>query len=159
VLIGASGTIGRPLADALAERHEVVRVAHTRGDFQVDITSKDSIERLLETLAPFDAVVCVAGDVRFKPLEDLTDEDFAVGLTSKLMGQAAVTLIHPRVVSCRSLITSNIGFLHRSRPRSLESGGKFASHAPHASQSLVFSDIARYACVTAWWIRHRCVTA
>jgi hypothetical protein len=55
---------------------------------------------------------------------------------------------HPHVVSCRSLITSNVGFLHRSSPRSLESGGKLASHAPHASQSLVFSDIARYACVT-----------
>lgn len=87
VLIGASGSIGRPLADRLAQRHEVVRVARTRGDAQVDIASKASLRRLFESLAPYDAVACAAGEARFKPLEELTDEDFAIGLASKLMGQ------------------------------------------------------------------------
>lgn len=86
VVIGASGTIGRSLSETLAKRHEVVRVAHTQGDHRVDITSKESLERLFEAVAPFDAVACAAGDARFKPLNDLTDEDFAVGLESKLMG-------------------------------------------------------------------------
>jgi nucleoside-diphosphate-sugar epimerase len=86
VVIGASGNIGQPLADALAKRHEVVRVARTHGDYQVDIISRAPLERVFETVAPFDAVVCAAGDARFKPLERLTDEDFAIGLISKLMG-------------------------------------------------------------------------
>ena len=87
VLIGASGTIGRPLAANLSQRHEVVRVGRTRGDYKVDIASPESIRALFQAVAPFDALVCAAGAARFKPLEQLTDEDFAFSLENKLMGQ------------------------------------------------------------------------
>ncbi len=73
VATGASGTIGRPLADALTKRYEVVRVARTHGDFQVDIRSRESLRQLFETVWPSGAVVCAMGDARFKPLESLTD--------------------------------------------------------------------------------------
>ncbi len=36
---------------------------------------------------PFDALVCAAGEGRFGPLERLTDSDFQISLSSKLMGQ------------------------------------------------------------------------
>jgi NAD(P)-dependent dehydrogenase (short-subunit alcohol dehydrogenase family) len=111
VVIGASGTIGRPLADALAKRHEVVRVAHTHGDYQVDITSRASLEQLFQTVASFDAVVCAAGDARFKPLESLTDEDFAIGLTSKLMGQVNVVRTGLRYINDHGSFTLVSGVL------------------------------------------------
>ncbi|VDZ90273.1 short chain dehydrogenase [Lelliottia amnigena] len=40
VIIGASGTVGRAVTEALSRRHEVIRVGRTNGDEQVDITSQ-----------------------------------------------------------------------------------------------------------------------
>jgi NAD(P)-dependent dehydrogenase (short-subunit alcohol dehydrogenase family) len=111
VVIGASGTIGRPLAKALAKRHEVVRVAHTQGDRQADITSKESLEQLFEAVAPFDAVACAAGDATFKPLNDLSDADFEVGLESKLMGQVNVVRTATRRINDNGSVTLVSGVL------------------------------------------------
>ena len=90
VLIGASGTIGQAIEKALSTRHQIVRVGRTKGEFQVDLASAESIKRLFERVAPFDAVVCAAGAARFAPLEKLTDEDFVFSLGNKLMGQVNV---------------------------------------------------------------------
>jgi len=87
LLIGATGTIGSALADALESRHEVVRVGHTSGDYQVDLADQDSLRRLFGAAGDVDAVVCTAGIARFGPLEELSDEDFAFTLQHKLMGQ------------------------------------------------------------------------
>lgn len=42
VIIGASGLIGQAIAQALSAKHEIVQVARSKGDYQVDITSKDT---------------------------------------------------------------------------------------------------------------------
>jgi NAD(P)-dependent dehydrogenase (short-subunit alcohol dehydrogenase family) len=87
IVIGATGTIGTAVARSLAEDHQVVRVGHARGDYQVDLGSKTSIERLYGQLAPVDAVVSVAGNASFGALDGLTDDDFQLALGNKLMGQ------------------------------------------------------------------------
>lgn len=87
IVIGASGTIGRAVVEALAARHEVLRVARTSGDYRVDMASKESIRRLFEQVGPFDAVVSAAGAARFRPLAELSDADFDFCLANKLMGQ------------------------------------------------------------------------
>jgi NAD(P)-dependent dehydrogenase (short-subunit alcohol dehydrogenase family) len=87
VVVGAGGTIGQAVVRALSARHEVVRVGRTRGDYQVDISSRDSIERLYEAIGDFDALVCAAGKAAFAGLEDLTDADFELSVSNKLMGQ------------------------------------------------------------------------
>lgn len=87
VVIGATGTIGQAVVRAFEGRHEVVRVGHSSGEHQVDITDKASIERLLETLGSFDALVSAAGQVKFGPLAELTDADWDFCLSDKLMGQ------------------------------------------------------------------------
>lgn len=87
IVIGATGTIGKAVVEALADRHEVVRVGRRSGDLQVDIASQESIERFFAEVGPFDALVSAAGDARFGPLAALTDEDFAFSLSNKLMGQ------------------------------------------------------------------------
>lgn len=87
IVIGAAGTIGKAVVEALADRHEIVRAGRRSGDFQVDISSKGSIETFYESVGPFDALVSAAGDARFGPLDSLTDEDFAFSLANKLMGQ------------------------------------------------------------------------
>jgi len=87
IVVGATGTIGKAVAKLLTVEHNVVKVASKSGDFRVDITNKASVERLFLEIGAFDAMVCAAGVARFAPLTELSDEDFQLGLTSKLMGQ------------------------------------------------------------------------
>jgi NAD(P)-dependent dehydrogenase (short-subunit alcohol dehydrogenase family) len=87
MIIGATGTIGRAVASALAKKHEVIAVGHRGGQHQVDLASTSSIRRLYETTGPVDAVVCCAGSARFGPLAELSDDDFELSLRNKLMGQ------------------------------------------------------------------------
>jgi NAD(P)-dependent dehydrogenase (short-subunit alcohol dehydrogenase family) len=87
VVVGASGTIGAAVVGALQGRHEILKVAHSRAEHRVDIASADSIRKLYEEIGTFDAVACAAGLAAFKPLTELTEEDFRLGLDSKLMGQ------------------------------------------------------------------------
>jgi NAD(P)-dependent dehydrogenase (short-subunit alcohol dehydrogenase family) len=56
----------------------------------VDLADPDSIKKLFRAVAPFDAVICAAGLAKFGPLKELTDEDFELGFSNKLMGQINV---------------------------------------------------------------------
>lgn len=99
VIVGATGTIGRAVVQALSGRHEVIQVGKTRGAYQADITSKDSLQRLFQAVAPFDALISATGSGAFKGLTELTDEDFQFSLSHKLMGQvnlARLALPHLR---------------------------------------------------------------
>lgn len=87
IVIGGTGTIGQAVTGVLGQLHEVVAVGRTSGTHQVDMASPESVRALFEEVAPFDAVVSAAGEARFKSLEELEDEDFQLGLSSKLMGQ------------------------------------------------------------------------
>lgn len=74
VVIGATGTIGKAVADALATRHEVIRAAR-KGDVRVDIEDPTSLAALFDTVGDIDAVVACAGEVGglFGPLDDLSE--------------------------------------------------------------------------------------
>lgn len=88
VVIGASGTIGRAVADLLAQEHDVIRAAFSHGDVTVDLSDKKSLEALFQKTGTVDAVVSAAGNSRFgKPLDQLSDGDFAFSIHNKLMGQ------------------------------------------------------------------------
>ena len=93
ILIGAAGTLGKAVDHALKARHEIVRVGRSHGDFQVDITDPESIEQLFTKVGDFDAVVSTAGDVHFAPLQTFSQDQFQVGLRSKLMGQVNLVML------------------------------------------------------------------
>jgi NAD(P)-dependent dehydrogenase (short-subunit alcohol dehydrogenase family) len=86
VVIGASGTIGRAVSAALAERHEVV-AASRRGPTRVDLADPASIEALFDTVRDCEAVVCCAEGGALTPLESSSDDAFFTGLEGKLLGQ------------------------------------------------------------------------
>lgn len=86
LIVGATGTIGAPLVSALAG-HDLVLASRERAAERVDIGDPDSIRALYRRVGRVDAVVSAAGDARFKPLAQLTDDDFAFSLDNKLMGQ------------------------------------------------------------------------
>jgi len=87
ILIGASGTVGAAIEDALSVNHDLVRVGRSSGDVHADISDPADITALYDEVDSFDAVVCAAGNAAFGPLEELSDDDFALSLSSKLMGQ------------------------------------------------------------------------
>ena len=87
ILIGATGTIGAAVHDALSNNHGVIGVGRSSGDVHADLSDPDSIQALYEEVGGFDAVLCAAGNAAFNPLLELSDDDFDLSLSSKLMGQ------------------------------------------------------------------------
>lgn len=87
VIIGASGTIGRLLKDEFLKKAEVVSAGRNGADVSVDMIDAASIAAMYETVKDIDAVVCVAGPVKFGALSELSEEDHFIGLRGKLMGQ------------------------------------------------------------------------
>ncbi|QBF28099.1 short chain dehydrogenase [Pseudomonas tructae] len=118
LLIGANGTIGSAVATELEQRHEVLRIGRSSGDYQVDISDSASIRRLFEQTGRFDALVCAAGNVTFAPLEEMSTEHFALGLDDKLMGQVNLLLIGREFINDGGSFTFTSGILNRDPIRS-----------------------------------------
>jgi len=111
ILIGATGTIGSAVAPLLKKSHDVAEVAHSHGALRVDLADKDSIRRLLSGLGRFDAVVCTAGQARFGALDELSDDDYQVGLNNKLMGQVNLVRIGREYIADGGSFTLTSGVL------------------------------------------------
>lgn len=87
LIVGATGTIGRPLVAVLEGKHELVLASRQKSHEQVDLADPASIRALYKRVGRLDAVVCAAGEARFKPFAELSDDDFDFSMGSKLMGQ------------------------------------------------------------------------
>ncbi|MFC2142680.1 short chain dehydrogenase [Acidobacteriota bacterium] len=87
LIIGGKGTIGRRVGDFLSKKHEIVIGGRKSGDVFVDIAKSDSIETMFESVGKIDAVVCAAGEAKWAPFDSMSEEDFHIGVRSKLMGQ------------------------------------------------------------------------
>jgi NAD(P)-dependent dehydrogenase (short-subunit alcohol dehydrogenase family) len=128
IVIGATGTIGKAVVEALRGRHDVVPVGHRHGDYQVDLADKGSIERLYESVAPFDAVVSAAGLAKFGALDGLSDADFQFSLSNKLMGQVNLVRVGMSQIRDGGSFTLTSGVLSQEPTRgssaiSLVNGG------------------------------------
>ncbi|MFG2943528.1 short chain dehydrogenase [Streptomyces sp. NPDC048282] len=89
IVIGATGTIGRAVADALETEHEVIR-ASRNGSTRADLELPRSIEALFDAVGTVDAVICCAASGRLTPLTSPSDDEFTVGFNGKLLGQVAL---------------------------------------------------------------------
>jgi NAD(P)-dependent dehydrogenase (short-subunit alcohol dehydrogenase family) len=111
VVIGATGTIGKAVADALEKRgHEVIR-ASRKSAVRVDLQDKASLDELFAGRKDIDAVVSCAGGAGWGPLGNLTDDDFALSLSYKLMGQVNVVRVAKDKVRDGGSITVTSGIL------------------------------------------------
>jgi NAD(P)-dependent dehydrogenase (short-subunit alcohol dehydrogenase family) len=111
IVVGATGTIGSAVVNALATRHDVVKVGHHSGDVQVDLASPDSITGLFRAIGPFDALVCAAGVATFASLDELVVADYQIGLSNKLMGQVNLVRIGRLSINDRGSFTLTSGVL------------------------------------------------
>jgi len=113
-VIGATGTIGRAIVDALAARHEVIPASQSSTPLTVDLAQPDSIQALYRAVGPVDAVVCAAGQARFAPLVELSDDDFQFSLANKLMGQVNLVRFGFEAVRDGGSFTLTSGVLARA---------------------------------------------
>jgi NAD(P)-dependent dehydrogenase (short-subunit alcohol dehydrogenase family) len=111
IIVGATGTMGKHLARAFENEHEIVRVASSGGDIQADITSPESIENLFKRTGPFDALVSTAGPSYVGPWKKMNDTEFRKGVDGKLMGQVNLVLIGQHYINPKGSFTLIAGAL------------------------------------------------
>ncbi|WP_440468512.1 short chain dehydrogenase [Pseudomonas sp. YH-1] len=111
ILIGASGTLGQAVANELGQRHDIIRVGRSSGDYRVDITDSTSIRKLFEQVGGFDALISTAGKVHFGALSEMGEAEMAVGLKDKLMGQVNLVLIGSQYANDGASFTLTTGIL------------------------------------------------
>jgi len=128
IVIGAEGTIGSAVCDELGSRHELIKVGRNSGDIHVDIADRSSIEAMYRNVGQADAMVCAAGSVHFGPLTELTQEQFMLGLTNKVMGQVNLVLAGLNHISDGGSFTLTSGVLDRD-PVRMGSGAAAANGA------------------------------
>ncbi len=111
IVIGGTGTIGSAVVKLLSTRHDVVAVGHTEGLYKVDLASPDSVDTLFKSIGTCDAVISAAGIAKFASLDDLTYDDYFIGLKNKLMGQANLVRIGRPYVTNHGSFTLTSGVL------------------------------------------------
>jgi NAD(P)-dependent dehydrogenase (short-subunit alcohol dehydrogenase family) len=111
IIVGATGTMGTYLSSAFENEHEIIRVASQGGDFQVDITSPEEIEKLFQAVGPFDALISTAGPTFVGPWKKLNDETFRKGVEGKMMGQINLVLIGQHYINPKGSFTLITGAL------------------------------------------------
>jgi NAD(P)-dependent dehydrogenase (short-subunit alcohol dehydrogenase family) len=107
LVIGAEGLIGSAVVEALG-RETVIR-ASRKSDEKVDISDPNSIAALFARVGPLDGIICTGGAARFKPWDQLTDEDWSFSLANKLLGQVNVVRYGLRSVAAGGAITLTTG--------------------------------------------------
>ncbi|KAK1184342.1 short chain dehydrogenase [Streptomyces sp. NBS 14/10] len=134
LLIGATGTLGAAVHKELSERgHEVLAVARSGGDLRCDITDPDQTAAMYEHAGRVDAVVSTAGDVPYKPVTEMTPEDYLSAFRGKVLSQ--IDLVRqgvPRIAE-RGSFTLITGVLARETIRT----GSAASMANGAVEAFV----------------------
>ncbi|OUS00485.1 short chain dehydrogenase [Flavobacteriales bacterium 33_180_T64] len=111
VIIGGNGTIGRKVTERLKEKHEVIIAGRSSGDVTVDFSDSNSIKNMFESIGKVDAIVSIAGDAKWDKFENLTEDDFYIGIRSKLMGQVNVVRIGKDYLNEKGSITLSTGIL------------------------------------------------
>jgi NAD(P)-dependent dehydrogenase (short-subunit alcohol dehydrogenase family) len=111
IIVGATGTMGTYLSSAFENEHEIIRVATEGGDFQVDITSPEAIEKFFEAVGPFDALISTAGPTFVGPWKKLNDQTFRKGVEGKMMGQINLVLIGQHYINPKGSFTLITGAL------------------------------------------------
>lgn len=111
IIAGATGTIGSKVTEDFEADHEVIKVGSSSGDIQADITNSESIMELFKEVGSFDALVSATGAGHFGPISDMTEEDFRLGLDSKLMGQINLVLIGQKFINPNGSFTLVSGIL------------------------------------------------
>lgn len=111
LIIGGNGTIGQPVTEHFAKDHEVIIAGRNSGEILIDIANSESIKTGLEQIGKLDAMLCIAGEAKWANFNELSEEDYYIGLRSKLMGQVNLVRIGLEYLNPNGSITLSTGIL------------------------------------------------
>ncbi|MGH1384413.1 short chain dehydrogenase [Kordia sp.] len=111
LIIGGNGTIGKKLTEYFKQNHDVLVAGRTTGDVTVDISSSESIKAMFDKVGTLDAIICAAGEAKWKPFDELQEEEYYIGFKSKLMGQVNLVRIGQNYLTKGGSITLTTGIL------------------------------------------------
>lgn len=111
LIIGGKGTIGKRVTSHFANENNVLIAGRTSGDLTVDIADSSSIKEMFEKTGKLDAIICIAGEAKWADFNNLTEEDYYIGLKSKLMGQVNLVRIGQNYLNPNGSITLSTGVL------------------------------------------------
>lgn len=111
LIIGGRGTIGKKVSSHFLKNNKVIIAGRYSGDVTVDISSSKSIESMFEKIGVVDAIICIAGEAKWAIFNELSEEDYWIGLNSKLMGQVNLVRIGKNYLSHNGSITLTTGIL------------------------------------------------
>ncbi len=111
LIVGGHGTIGKKVSQHFAKKHEVIIGGRNSGDVTVDIADSNSIASMFEKIGKVDAVICIAGEAKWGKFQEMTEEDFYIGLKSKLMGQVNLVRIGKDYLTPGGSFTLTTGIL------------------------------------------------
>lgn len=142
LIIGGYGTIGQKVAEELGQRHEVITAGRNSGDVSVDITSAQSIEGLFKKVPGLDACVCIAGEVHWADFDKMTEEEYYIGIRSKLMGQVNLVRIGQHYLKEGGSFTLTTGILAEDPVRK-SAGASMVNGALHSFVLAAAQDLKR----------------
>ena len=111
IIVGGQGTIGKKVSEHFSRKHDVVIGGRNSGDVKVDIADSQSIKAMFESVGNVGAVVCIAGDAKWAAFDSMSEEDFYIGLKSKLMGQVNLVRIGKDYMNPGGSFTLSTGIL------------------------------------------------
>lgn len=111
LIIGGNGTIGKRVVEHFKQENEVLIAGRTSGDLKVDIADSQSIKAMFENTGKLDAIICVAGEAKWDDFDKLSEEDYYIGIKSKLMGQVNLVRIGQHYLNPKGSITLSTGIL------------------------------------------------
>jgi NAD(P)-dependent dehydrogenase (short-subunit alcohol dehydrogenase family) len=111
LIIGGHGTIGKRVVDRFQKDHDVIVGGRSKGDVLIDIADSNSLSDTLGSIGKLDAIVCIAGEAKWDVFDNLTEDDFYIGIRSKLMGQVNLVRIGKDHLNSGGSITLSTGIL------------------------------------------------
>ena len=111
LIVGGNGTIGKKVSAHFSKKHEIIIAGRKSGDVNLDMADSNSIKALFEKIGKVDAVVCTAGEAKWANFDTMTEDDFYIGIKSKLMGQVNLVRIGKEYMNPGGSFTLSTGIL------------------------------------------------
>ncbi len=147
LIIGGKGTIGSYLTQHFSTSRQVITAGRNSGEFTCDIADAGSIQSMFEkiesSIGKMDAVICAAGEAKWASFQDLHEQDYFIGIKSKLMGQVNLVRIGSSHLNPNASITLSTGIL-ADQPVPMTASAAMVNGAIHSfvlAASLELKDI------------------
>jgi NAD(P)-dependent dehydrogenase (short-subunit alcohol dehydrogenase family) len=95
-------------------KHKVITAGRSNDgyDYQVDITSEESLRKLFKEVGHFDAVVNTVGVCEYATFEEMTEAQWMTTVMSKMMGQINIVRIGQEYIADKGSFTLITGILN-----------------------------------------------